>query len=345
MDGAPRRIYATDLEGPVTRNDNALEMAQRYIPRGAELFSRVSLYDDYLAEVVRRPGYRSGDTLRLIIPFLLAHGVTQAHLWDLARGGILVVPGADAVMRAIAAEAPTYIVSTSYCPYVEAVCSAIGFPTDHAFCTRVDLSSHTMSRLESGQVRAMQEEILAAAPLGIPPGAKGPGDLAEGDRATVRQLDSIFWERMPKLGAYRLVMEVRPIGGAEKAQSLRRVCEREGAQMQGMMYVGDSSTDVAAFREVRGAGGVAVSFNGDRWALGEADLVVIADRADPMLELARAFLGGGREALEGRGWPIGGKDWIATWTAGAGAGDVEGLVRESERRRKQVRGESIGTIG
>jgi len=344
MTGAPRRIYATDLEGPVTRNDNALELAERFIPRGGELFARVGLYDDYLAEVSHRPGYRAGGTLRLMIPFLLANGVTQAHMWELARSSILVVPGADAVIRAIATEAPSYIVSTSYCPYVEAVCSALHFPVDRALCTRVDLTYHDVSRLEAGQIRGMQEQILATPPLTIPPGAKGPEDLSEADRGTVQQLDSIFWERMPKLSAYSLVREVRPVGGAEKAEGLRRACEREGAQMRDMMYVGHSITDVAAFRLVRGAGGVTVSFNGDRRAVAEADLVVIADRADPMLEIARTFLGGGRGALEGRGWPIGGKDWIATWTGGAG-GDVEGLVRESERRRKQVRGVSIGALG
>ena len=344
MTGAPRRIYATDLEGPVTRNDNALELAERYIPRGGELFARVSLYDGYLTEVSHRTGHRAGDTMRLIIPFLLANGVTQAHMWELARSSILVVPGAEAVIRAIASEAPAYIVSTSFCPYVEAVCSALRFPVDRALCTRVDLTYHDVSRLEAGQIRGMQEQILATPPLTIPPGAKGPEDLAEADRGTVLQLDSIFWERMPKLSTYGLVREVRPVGGAEKAESLKRACEREGAQLRDMMYVGDSTTDVAALREVRGAGGVAVSFNGDRRAVGEADLVVIADRADPMLEIARTFLGGGREALEGRGWPIGGKDWIATWTGGAG-GDVEGLVRESERRRKLVRGVSIGSLG
>jgi len=140
------------------------------------------------------------------------------------------------------------------------------------------------------------------------------------------------------------VREVRPLGGAEKAESIKQACEREGAQLRDVMYVGDSITDVAALREVRKAGGVAVSFNGDRRAVGEADVVVISDRADPMLEIARTFLGGGREALEAHGWPIGGKDWIATWTGAAG-GDVEGLVRESERRRKQVRGERIGPLG
>ena len=59
---APRRIYVTDCEGPLTRNDNAQEIAAHFIPDGADLFARLSRYDDFLADVVRRPGYNAGDT-------------------------------------------------------------------------------------------------------------------------------------------------------------------------------------------------------------------------------------------------------------------------------------------
>ena len=65
--GAPAtsagRIYVTDCEGPLTKNDNAQEIAERFIPDGAGFFARLSRYDDLLADVVRKPGYNAGDTL------------------------------------------------------------------------------------------------------------------------------------------------------------------------------------------------------------------------------------------------------------------------------------------
>ena len=45
------RIYVTDCEGPLTRNDNAQEIAERFIPDGAEFFARLSKYDDFLVDV------------------------------------------------------------------------------------------------------------------------------------------------------------------------------------------------------------------------------------------------------------------------------------------------------
>ena len=59
---ALRRLYVTDCEGPLTRNDNAQEIAAHFSPDGADLFARLSRYDDFLADVVRRPGYNAGDT-------------------------------------------------------------------------------------------------------------------------------------------------------------------------------------------------------------------------------------------------------------------------------------------
>ena len=52
----PGRIYVTDCEGPLTRNDNAQEIAERFLPDGAEFFARLSKYDDFLVDVAHKPG-------------------------------------------------------------------------------------------------------------------------------------------------------------------------------------------------------------------------------------------------------------------------------------------------
>jgi energy-converting hydrogenase A subunit R len=340
--GRPKRLYATDLGGPVAKNDNALELAAAVVPRGAELFRRVSLYDEYLAEVVRRPGYRAGDTLRLMLPFLLAHGLDDARMRALSAEGILVVPRVGTVLRELAAVAPVYIVSASYCPYVHAVCAALGLSAERAFCTRVGLAAYRMPAEEAEQVRAMAATILRRDPIAIPEGARGPIDLGERDRATVKELDYVFWERMPRLRAGRVLEEVRCLRGPEKALSVRAACEREGSTMCEVMYVGDSITDAEAFRLVHREGGLTVSFNGDRWAVKEADVAIVADRADAVLDIARGFLGGGHDAVKALRWPLDGDGWTAHWVHGS---DINELVERSEAKRKQVRGEAIGAPG
>jgi len=71
-------LVAFDLEGPLSPQDNAYEL-MAIIPDGRRLFERLSRYDDLLA-LSGRPNYEPGDTLKLILPFLLAHGINESHI-------------------------------------------------------------------------------------------------------------------------------------------------------------------------------------------------------------------------------------------------------------------------
>ena len=341
-DDGTKRMYCTDLEGPVTKNDNAAELCAAIVPEGAELFRRISLYDDYLAEVVNMPGYRAGDTLRLILPFMMAHGLTGERMTAFSSEGILVVPGAGEVLSRLAEEGPAYIISTSYCQYVHAVCGAIGFPKAQTFCTRVNLEDYGIPNGEVAEVRKLAARVLSRDPIEIPPLAGGIEDLSGEDQATVIDLDEVFWDLLPDLSVYSIVEEVSAVGGPEKASSIMRAARIEDLSMDQVVYVGDSITDVEAFRTVRREGGLAVSFNGNRWAVEEADLALVCPRAEPVLPMARAFLSGGRHAVEGRDWSEGFSDCTSAWTVDA---DMEELVVSSERMRKDVRGEVIGRLG
>ncbi|UCC93189.1 MAG: hypothetical protein JSW25_00480 [Thermoplasmata archaeon] len=341
-DEGAKRIYCTDLEGPVTKNDNAAEMCAAVVPYGDELFRRISLYDDYLAEVINMPGYRAGDTLRLILPFMMANGLTQERMASFSSRGILIVPGADHALSSIVQRGPAYIISTSYCQYVHAVCNAIGFPREQTFCTRVNLDDFAIPDDEVPQVKSLATRVLARDPIDIPALASGPEDLTEGDQATVVDLDEVFWDLLPELSVYSIVEEVSPVGGPEKATSIRKAARHEGVPIDRVIYVGDSITDVEAFRTVRDEGGMAVSFNGNRWAVEEADLALVCPRAEPILPLASAFMEGGRAAVEGRDWAEGFSDCSATWLEDA---DMEEVVVSSEKMRKDVRGEVVGRLG
>ena len=74
-----KRIFISDCEGPISKNDNAFELAANFIPNGDKLFTNISKYDDVLADVLNKPGYTAGSTLKLILPFFKAYGVTDKH--------------------------------------------------------------------------------------------------------------------------------------------------------------------------------------------------------------------------------------------------------------------------
>jgi energy-converting hydrogenase A subunit R len=293
----PNRVFITDCEGPVTKNDNAAELAEAFIPNGAAFFGKISLYDDYLAEVVKKPGYKAGDTLKLILPFFKAFGLDDYSMRKFSRRNIEIIPKADTVLREISEALPAFIVSTSYSPYILAVCDAIGFPFMNTFSTAVSLDEYALSGPEKNRLRELHAEILDLPNFTIPESAASKDDLSAQDFAVVKEMDRIFWEILPGLEIYKIIEQVNPVGGAEKAAAIRTIVQQEESELRDVLYVGDSITDVAAFRLVKQAGGTALSFNGNDWAVREASFAITARNALPIGWIAKMFAEDGAEAL------------------------------------------------
>ena len=83
----------------------------------------------------------------------------------------------------------------------------------------------------------------------------------------IQRLDEIFWSEIPKMFVGKFLTDVITVGGEQKAESIRDAAKRLGAKLADVMYVGDSITDVEAFKLVRENGGLAVSFNGNSYAV------------------------------------------------------------------------------
>ncbi len=325
-------VYITDCEGPVTKNDNAAELAEAFIPKGDVFFSKLSLYDDYLAEVVRKPGYKAGDTLRLLTPFLKAFGLDNSSMIKFSRRNIEIIPDAGEALRQIMTLVPAYIVSTSYSPYIMAVCDAIGFPFLNTFSTAVNLDKYSLSNREKEIIRSFHSKILALPTFTIPAGTR-PEDLDEDTRLCIQEMDKIFWKELPKLDIYGLVKDVNCVGGQEKVAAVDHIVDAMGCPFDKVIYIGDSITDIQAFRKVRSSNGLAVSFNGNDWAVKEASYAVTARTALPLCWLAEVFFTRGRSALE---------DLLMTHVSTQNLNDVTEI---SCRVRKTVRTEKIGSLG
>src|SRR5665811_2094664 len=94
-----------------------------------------------------------------------------------------------------------------------------------------------------------------------------------------------------------LLQEVNPIGGPEKAKAVTDSLAQTKLTMSDTVYVGDSITDVQAFEAVRAGGGLAISFNGNRYAVNAAEVVVVADSAWPLAMLMAIFQLWGKEGV------------------------------------------------
>ena len=355
------RQFNTDCEGPISKNDNAFELAQALIPHGGQFFAKLSKYDDFLADIAHKPGYKAGDTLRLILPFFKAFGVTDAILWEFSSQNILLVPEAHTALRQIQDVMPAFIISTSYCPYINALCQIIGFPTKNAYCTEVSLDTIRITEAERNYIRALHREILELPDIRITAPVQKKEDMDPDSMECIDRLDHIFWSELADTECGKLLDEVSPIGGFEKAEAVKESCKKTGNELKDVIYVGDSITDVEAIRTVREAGGITVSFNGNRYAVQTAEVICISPDALILSQLASAFDAGGgravrdlvrrRQAQHNRvqeGKKPGNTGLSSSRVAKlflVTESLLPDLILESETFRKTVRGKQIGELG
>jgi predicted HAD superfamily phosphohydrolase len=345
------RIYVTDCEGPLSKNDNAQEIAERFIPDGAEFFARLSRYDDYLADVVRKPSYNAGDTLRLLPPFLKSFEVTDEDVELFSVEAVLLVPGALKALQRVRRLMPAFIISTSYTPYLKALCALTGFAFDDVRCTELSLDAWSMPAEEKAWLRDETGRVLERPIIDLPDGARSADDLADGDRETVERLDRLFWSEMKGRVSGELVAAVRPVGGGMKLAALEEIVAATGVAGHDVMYVGDSITDAPALEAVRAWGGVSLSFNGNGYALAAAEFAAAGPDAEVQAQLAKAFADGGRDAVAAavRAWPSPQPGTRPSGRARARVGfvaeDADALADASTAMRRSVRGERIARLG
>lgn len=352
------RIFVTDCEGPISKNDNAMELAAHFAPQGEAVFALLSRYDDYLAYVEERPGYKAGDTLRLILPFLKAFGATDEKIEEYSRAHILLVPGAEETLRFIGEKMPAFIISTSYEPYIKALCEVIDFPFQNAYCTELVLDRYPLPQKEEGYLREVAGEIARMPMIEWGEGASGLADLSPKGREVVQQLNQVFWEELAGMQIGRVLEEVDPIGGEGKAAALRAILQRSGAEISGAMYVGDSITDLQALAMVKGGGGLAVSFNGNAYAIQGAQVACLGRDTGIISIAAQLFAARGAEGVidvlsqwdEGTLRSAGVEEGLLAHLSGAEIGEITPdnqapWTERSQQFRKEVRGIRIGSLG
>jgi len=359
-----KKLFISDSEGPISKNDNAYELAEHFIPNGDHFFAIVSKYDDVQADIVKRPRYKAGDTLRLILPFLKAYGATNEKIRKFSAEHILLVPGAKDTLSFVGNLMPSFIVSTSYELYIHALCSVVGFPRENVYCTKLNIDKYGVNKEEVERLRQLREEIAAMSMIEIPEGAVSLNDFSQRDQNTVRRLDKIFWEEIAEMESGKMLEEVNPVGGSEKARAVEDIVEKTGSSLRDVMYVGDSITDVEPFRLVREKGGLTVSFNGNSYAVREAEVAVLSSNTIVISILADAFSKCGKthvvklveewsySALERHGVAPALQKRVIELHPQAllkveiiTSSNKERLMKESSAFRKTVRGEAIGRLG
>jgi len=359
-----KRVFISDCEGPISKNDNAFELTSHFIPDGDKLFTVISRYDDVLADVLKRPNHKAGDTLKLILPFLKAYDITDNKMREFSAQTLILISGAKDTLQYVRGIAHAFIASTSYEHYIGALCQALGFPFENTYCTRLRIDKYRITEKEKTKLKEITKEIAQMPIIEIHPGAKSLNDFPEEDQKIIRRLDEIFWKEIVCTDCGRIFSEVNPVGGKEKAEAIKNVVQKLRVALADAMYVGDSITDAEAFRLVRENGGLAVSFNGNQYAIENAEIAVLAENNIVTAIIADVFSKFGKQQT---------LNLVENWSREAlkkspvnqtllnslfnlyprelpkvkiiTSENMEILAKESSEFRKKVRGEAIGRLG
>ena len=359
-----KRVFISDCEGPISKNDNAFEITSHFVPDGNKLFTVISKYDDVLADVLKRPNYKAGDTLKLILPFLKAYDVTDKKICNFSAQSLILISNVKDTLDYVRNIADAFIVSTSYEHYMKALCQALAFPYENTYCTTLNIDKYSVTEKEKTRLKEIASEIAQMPIIEISPKAKSMKDFSERDQETIRRLDGIFWKEIASMDSGSILAEVNPVGGSEKAEAVEDAVRRAGATLADVMYVGDSITDVEAFRLVKDSGGLAVSFNGNQYAIKNAEIAVVSKNSLVTAVIVDVFVRFGKQKT---------LSIVETWNRETlkqspvnqtlltsffklysrelpkvkiiTSENMEILAMESSEFRKKVRGEAIGRLG
>jgi energy-converting hydrogenase A subunit R len=242
-----------DLEGPLSPQDNAYELMKLF-PNGDKIFEVISRYDDLLT-LEEREDYEPGDTLALIVPFLILHNISEDNITELAAKANLT-GGADRLISWLQSSGwKVFCISTSYEQYAIRITHKLGIYAHNVACTTFPLDQlrATISPDEKKLMQKAEEDILTIKP--------------DDDEKLKSSLDKFFWEKLPSTELGQVIKEVKPVGGRRKVAALEKFADKYMEPLSNWVVIGDSITDFRMLKAVEENKGLAIAFNANEYAL------------------------------------------------------------------------------
>jgi energy-converting hydrogenase A subunit R len=323
-----------DLEGPLSPQDNAYELMKLF-PNGDKIFRVISYYDDLLT-LEGRPDYEPGDTLALIVPFLVLHNVTENDIANLAVKATFLGGAVDLISKLGFGGWKIFCITTTYEQYAIHITHKLGIYAHNVAGTPFPLNKLriTLTQEDADLLRQTEAEILT-----MPPGT---------DDARIKQrLDNFFWEKLPATGLGNLIKEVKPVGGRRKVAALKRFADSYNQPLAKWVVVGDSITDSQMLQTVEAAGGLAVAFNANQYALPYATMGLASTHISDLMEVLQAWAKGQRKEAEKfvrDREKVGGKGNRGYFHWLSGRKDLDAILEIHQRLRRLVR-EEAGKLG
>ena len=286
-----KNICLFDLEGPISTLDFAAELGKILSKKPslnlqnydmAAFFRMISNYDDYLIDVagvkekLNILDYQPGDTLRLLAPLYVAC-YSDNELITLAKSNLGLLPGCKKLMSVLHKMWDIYVISTSYSHFAYNVTSALGIPRDHVYCTHMNIKElkEGLTTVESS-VDILIKEIF-----------QKYLDNNKNLDSVIEDLNIFFWKG--KESDYINVMnKVEVRGGKRKEIAVEEISRRTHTEISEMIALGDSITDIDMLKRLKDDGGIAVSFNGNRYSVERSTIAVSTTNSLGVLPIFQA---------------------------------------------------------
>jgi len=325
-------FIAFDLEGPLSPQDNAYDLMKLF-PSGDRVFEAISRYDDLLT-LEGKEGYEPGDTLALIVPFLVLHGIAEVDIARLAARATFTPGAENLVSWLLNAIWKVFCITTTYEQYALHITHKLDIYAHNVACTPFPLDRMRQSLGEEDRELLMQaeQEILR---------------LASDERRLKPYLDDFFWQKLPATEIGGLITEVKPVGGRRKVAALSRFAEKYTQPLSRWVVVGDSITDFRMLQQVDAAGGLSVAFNANEYAIPYATMGLASASLSDLTEVLAAWQKGQRNGAERlvkekeRAGGAGDRSYFH-WLSGRK--DLDEVIKTHKRIRRLVR-EEAGKLG
>ncbi|OKY77674.1 MAG: HAD superfamily hydrolase [Candidatus Methanohalarchaeum thermophilum] len=250
------KIVCFDLEGPLSPQDNAFELMES-LENGKDVFKKISKYDDIIS-MEGREDYEPGDTLSLIVPFLLVEDIDEELIRDVSAEAKIIDGVKELVDELKADDWRTFIISTSYEQHAHSVGERIGIGSENIRCTKLSFEElRPLVKDIQGDLKDIFSEIRGLE-----------------DEELIDALDDFFFDFLPQTDYGNPLERVKVIGGSKKVEAAVDFSKRENVDLSDLIVVGDSITDYKMLKEIREEGGTSIVFNGNEYAVPEAEFAV-----------------------------------------------------------------------
>ena len=280
--------------GFLTSGNSMKRMCDRFIRNGGRIYDVLTAYDSIMAYGLNSDKRGSGESLRTLVPLLKAAGATDSSVHAYFAADMSLMPGSDAIWY-LNDLMTSLIVSEAYEHHTMAMCDSLNIPPDIVRCTEVSFDDIDLDRQEGKKFRDIASELSK---LDVPRVSSSGGIqfIGGNDRLIMDAVTGLI-EKIDGWDLAHQLRTVRPLGGNEKAFALMDMRTRTAVDLDCTAFIGSSGIDYPAMDIVCDNGGLAISFNGDAYAVTGSNVAVMSPNPIVAAYLVSEFYVGGMEEI------------------------------------------------